>query len=88
MAQLVITYPDEHRDRIVDAVCDTFRYEEMVDTDDGSLVENVSREEFVKQRLIRWIKKIVVAYEQDKAAREILAGIRSDVDAVDIEIGD
>lgn len=28
MAQLVITYPDEHRDRVIEAMCSKFGYDE------------------------------------------------------------
>lgn len=80
MAQLVITYPDEHRDRVLEAMCSKFGYD--------AEEEALTPDEFVGLKITGWIKGIVSSYEQDKAAKEILARIRSDVAAINIEIGD
>jgi uncharacterized protein YtpQ (UPF0354 family) len=79
MAQLVITYPDEHRDRVIEAMCSKFGYD--------AEEEALTPDEFVALKITVWIKRIVSSYEQDKAAKEILAEVRSSVAAIDIEIG-
>ena len=59
-------------------MCSKFGYyEEEVD---------LTPDKFVGLKISAWVKKIVTAYEQDKASKEILAEIRSSVAAIDIEI--
>ena len=39
MAEVTLTYPDEHRDRIIEAICTRFGYQATVDVD-GEDVDN------------------------------------------------
>ena len=80
MAQLVITYPDEHKDRIVDAICEKFGYDDEE--------EEKTPEEFVRMQIANWVKGLVIAREHRLASKAILDEIQSDVMAVEVEVSD
>lgn len=58
MAQIIINIPDADLPRVVDAFADTFDYDRYV-REGGTLTKN----QFAKSQLIRWMRGIVRAYE-------------------------
>tara|TARA_R100000808_G_scaffold18919_1_gene41328 strand:+ start:828 stop:1079 length:252 start_codon:yes stop_codon:yes gene_type:complete len=82
MATLVITYPDEHKDRIVDAICEKFGHDDLEEE------EAMSKEDFVRMQIANWVKGHVIAREHRLASKSILKEIESDVMSVDIGVGE
>tara|TARA_R110002020_G_scaffold85567_3_gene211103 strand:- start:896 stop:1168 length:273 start_codon:yes stop_codon:yes gene_type:complete len=89
MGQLVLNYPDEHEDRILDAICSLYGYRLMVDGPDGELIENPdSPAVFVRKRISNWVKRQVVAREKELASEGIDEAIEQEVMSIDIDFGE
>ena len=84
MAQLILNYPDEYNDRILEAVCVGYGYRPFVEGPDNNEIPNpVSREEFVKMRIVHWVKKQVVAHEDRVSRIEASNAIEAEIDSID-----
>lgn len=58
MASITITIPDDQVDRVVNAICERFNYDQYV-ADGGTL----SRPQFAKRRIAIWIRGLVTTWE-------------------------
>ena len=56
MAAVTITYPDEYRDRIVEAICTRFCYPETVEVDGEDAPNPQTPEQFAADTLAKWVK--------------------------------
>ena len=89
MGQLILNYPDEYEERILDAICSRHGYRPMVDGPDGEVIENPdSPATFVRKRISHWVKRQVVAREKEIASEGIDEAIEQEVMAIDIDFGE
>ena len=86
MTTVTLPYPDEHRDRIIDAVCSRFGYRETVDVDGDAVPNPQTQAQFVAERLAGWVRSQVRQYETEKAANEADEIISAEVAAIDVSI--
>ena len=88
MAQVTITYPDEDRDRIIEAICTRLGYQETVDGDGEDVDNPQSPDEFAATKVAEWVRSQVRKHETEKAAREAEQAIAEEVEAIEVTVGD
>lgn len=77
MAKLEINIPDEHVQRILDAFCTQFNYEEL----GGEL----TKVQFTKRHVIGFIKATVLRVEGEQAARQARQDKADDIGNIGID---
>lgn len=87
MATVTLTYPDEHRDRIIEAVCTRFGYQSMVEVDGEDVPNPQTEEQFVAGKLADWVRTQVSRHETDKAVAAAEQAIMDEVDAIEVVVG-
>ena len=86
MAEVTITYPDEHRDRIIEAICTRFGYQSTVDVD-GEAVDNPqSPDEFTAEKMADWVRSQVRKHETAKAAEAAEQAIADEIEAIEVTV--
>lgn len=73
MAQIIITIPDAHVSRVLDAFASRFNY-------DQNKLEGETKGQFAKRMLAEWIK-LTTLREERKVAREAAEETVEEVDA-------
>ena len=74
MAQITLTFPDGFLPRLVAAVCAKTNYQEMIPDPNstGSITSQipnpVTRSQWTKQQMIRWMRTQVIEYESTQDA--------------------
>lgn len=77
MAQLVIDIPDNQLQRIVDAFCTAFGYDQQAQP--GEV-----KPQFAKRCAAQWVKDVVAKVEANQAAEAAAQSKRSEIQALDI----
>lgn len=76
----------EEAQRIVDGVCGYYQYQEQITNfDTGELEDNQqTKEEFVEERLVQFLKEATVANEKTEAQEAAVIGLKQEVDDIAI----
>jgi hypothetical protein len=86
MAEVTITYPDEYRDRIVEALCTRFGYQETVEVDSEDVPNPQTPEQFVGSVLAKWVKSQVRKHETAKATIVAEEAITVEIDSIGVTV--
>ena len=86
MAAVTITYPDEYRDRIVEAICTRFCYPETVEVDGEDTPNPQTPEQFAADTLAKWVKSQVRKHETAKATISAEEEIMEEIDAIEVAV--
>lgn len=86
MSAVTITYPDEYRDRIVEALCTRFGYQESVEVDSEDVPNPQTPEQFVGSVLAKWVKSQVRKHETAKATMAAEEAIMEEIDAIEVAV--
>ena len=81
MAEIKITIPDNIKHRVFDGVAYQHSYQDRISSSDHQIIPNPeSKEQFVKNILMKFIKNSVKAYEANKEAEKVRRVVINKVD--------
>lgn len=74
--EIKLTIPDDKKDELLDAVCNTYSYQEMVG-ENGDEKNSETKEQFVKRHLVEHLQEIYKAWKKDDLIKNIDENIES-----------
>lgn len=75
MAQITLTIPDEHIQRILDAFADRYVY----DPESG-----LTKAQFARRKLRDYVKEVLIAVEGARVRQQGIDALQAEVDGIDI----